>query len=207
MRRIGTLNGRAVVQGDPNIVKPNEILLQNKEGKISLSKRSEQGELSTITGGGDKEDEDTIIIKGGDYYWKIDDPGPYDDEKREKYQQLLALLLNTSCVFSLIYVISNYTGKLKYEKGIPAASIVLREFSNAITGDVSSYVSSGYGYIAYIRECSGVTYQGLKADSIVDILVKIGEVSNEQEAIEFLASIGLTKITKEQFEEVKQYAT
>lgn len=68
MRRIGMLNGRAVVQGDPNIVKPNEILLQNKEGKISLSKRSEQGELNTITGGGDKEDEDTVIIKGGDYY-------------------------------------------------------------------------------------------------------------------------------------------
>lgn len=57
MRRIGMLNGRAIVQGDSNIVKPNEILLQNKEGKISLSKRSEQGELNTITGGGgDKED-------------------------------------------------------------------------------------------------------------------------------------------------------
>ena len=37
MRRIGTLNGRAVVQGDPNIVKPNEILLQNKEEKDSFA--------------------------------------------------------------------------------------------------------------------------------------------------------------------------
>lgn len=40
MRRIGTLNGRAVVQGDPNIVKPNEILLQNKEEKTSLLKQA-----------------------------------------------------------------------------------------------------------------------------------------------------------------------
>lgn len=37
MRRIGTLNGRAIVQGDPNIVKPNEILLQNKEEKDSFA--------------------------------------------------------------------------------------------------------------------------------------------------------------------------
>lgn len=37
MKRIGTLNGRAVVQGDPNIVKPNEILLQNKEEKDSFA--------------------------------------------------------------------------------------------------------------------------------------------------------------------------
>ena len=199
MRRIGTLNGRAVVQGDPNIVKPNEILLQNKEGKISLSKRSEQGELSTITGGGgDKEDEDTIIIKGSDYYWKIDDPGP---QHAEKYQQLLQILSLTSCVFSLIYR-NDYIGELIYEKGIPAAIIVLREYTNTI----SSYVSSGYYYIAYIRECSGFSYQGLKADSLVDFLIKEGGTSNEQEAIEALALMGMTKVTKEEFEEIKQHA-
>lgn len=198
MRRIGTLNGRAVVQGDPNIVKPNEILLQNKEGKISLSKRSEQGELSTITGGGDKEDEDTIIIKGGDYYWKIDSPIGQDAEKYKKYQQLLSLLSDTGSVFSLIYE-QSYSGGLIYIKGIPATAIACSESTNPMP----SYV---YNYIAYIRECSGVTYLGLKADSLVDLYVKMGEVSNEQEAIEWFASMGLTKITKEEFEEVKQYS-
>lgn len=196
MRRIGMLNGRAVVQGDPNIVKPNQILLQNKEGKISLSKRSEQGELSTITGGGgDKEDEDTVIIKGGNYYWKIDSPVGQDANKYGKYQQLLFLLLNPYCIFSLKYV-NTSTGESLYEKGIPAINRVFTEFTNTMP----SYV---YNYIAYIRECSDFTYQGLKVDSLVDLCVKMEVASNEQEAIEFLASKGLTKVTKEEFEEFK----
>lgn len=105
MRRIGTLNGRAVVQGDPNIVKPNEILLQNKEGEISLSKRSEQGELSTITGGGVKEDEDTIIIKGSDYYWAIDSPKGQDAEKYKKISRTTQTLIRYGKrIFFDIYV-------------------------------------------------------------------------------------------------------
>lgn len=195
MRRIGMLNGRAVVQGDPNIVKPNEILLQNKEGKISLSKRSEQGELNTITGGGDKEDEDTVIIKGGDYYWKIDSPVGQDSEKYRKYQDLLFFLKGIGCVFSLKYV-NTSTGEVLYEKGIPAVNRVFTELANIMP----SYV---YNYIAYIRECSGVAYQDVKADSLVDLCVKMRVASNEQEAIEYLASLGLTKVTKEEFEEFK----
>ena len=195
MRRIGMLNGRAVVQGDPNIVKPNEILLQNKEGKISLSKRSEQGELNTITGGGDKEDEDTVIIKGGDYYWKIDSPVGQDSEKHKKYKNLIDILSMTNCVFSLKYV-NTSTSEVLYEKGISAAIIVFTEPTNTMP----SYV---YSYIAYIRERSNATYQGLKADSLVDLCVKMGAARNEQEAIEYLASQGLTKVTKEEFEEFK----
>lgn len=195
MKRIGMLNGRAVVQGDPNIVKPNEILLQNKEGKISLSKRSEQGELNTITGGGDKEDEDTVIIKGGDYYWKIDSPVGQDSEKYRKYKNLIDILSMTNCVFSLKYV-NTSTSEVLYGKGISAAIIVFTELTNTMP----SYV---YSYIAYIRERSNATYQGLKADSLVDLCVKMGTASNEQEAIEYLASQGLTKVTKEEFEEFK----
>lgn len=195
MRRIGMLNGRAVVQGDPNIVKSNEILLQNKEGKISLSKRSEQGELNTITGGGDKEDEDTVIIKGGDYYWKIDSPVGQDSEKHRKYKNLIAMLSMANCVFSLKYV-NTSTSEVLYEKGISAAIIVFTEFNTTMP----SYV---YSYIAYIRECSGFTYQGRKFDSLVDLCVKTGTARNEQEAIEYLASQGLTKVTKEEFEEFK----
>lgn len=195
MRRIGMLNGRAVVQGDPNIVKPNEILLQNKEGKISLSKRSEQGELSTITGGGDKEDEDTVIIKGGDYYWKIDSPVGQDSEKYIKYKNLISTLSMANCIFSLKYV-NTSTSEVLYEKGISAAIIVFTESANTMP----SYV---YSYIAYIRERSNATYQGQKFDSLVDLCVKTGASSNEQEAIKYLASQGLTKVTKEEFEEFK----
>ena len=196
MRRIGMLNGRVVVQGDPNIVKPNEILLQNKEGKISLSKRSEQGELNTITGGGgDKEDEDTVIIKGGDYYWKIDSPVGQDSEKYRKYTNLISILSMANCVFSLKYV-NTSTSEVLYEKGITAAIIVFTESATTMP----SYV---YRYIAYIRERSNATYQGQKFDSLVDLCVKTGASSNEQEAIKYLASLGLTKVTKEEFEEFK----
>lgn len=92
--------------------------------------------------------------------------------------------------------VNTSTGESLYEKGIPATNRIFAEHINVMP----NYV---YNYIAYIRECSGLTYQGLKADSLVDFYVKMGAVSNEQEAIEFLASQGLTKVTKEEFEEFK----
>lgn len=105
------------------------------------------------------------------------------------------MLSMVNCVFSLKYV-STSTSEVLYEKGISAAIIVSTEATNTMP----SYV---YSYIAYIRERSNATYQGLKFDSLVDLYVKAGTVSNEQEAIEYLASKGLTKVTKEEFEEFK----
>lgn len=52
MKRIGTLNGKAVVTGDSNKVTKNQILLKESNGNISLSERNDKGELETITGGG-----------------------------------------------------------------------------------------------------------------------------------------------------------
>lgn len=101
----------------------------------------------------------------------------------------------TNCVFSLKYV-NTSTSEVLYEKGISAAIIVYTEPTNTMP----SYV---YSYIAYIRERSNATYQGLKADSLVDLCVKTGSASNEQDAIEYFASLGMTKVTKEEFEEFK----
>lgn len=101
-------------------------------------------------------------------------------------------------VFSLIYT-SSYSNETIYRKGIFAASTVCMESSSPMP----SYV---YNYIACIRECSGVTVEGQKADSLVDAAIKMGAASNEQEAIEYFASMGLTKVTKEEFEEFKQQA-
>lgn len=111
---------------------------------------------------------------------------------------MLKLLSESGSVFSLIYVFS-YSSGIIYRKGISAAATVASESTNPMP----SYV---YNYITYIRECSGISYQGVKADSLVDLYVKLGEASNEQEVIEVLASMGLTKVTKEEFEEYKQHA-
>ena len=100
-----------------------------------------------------------------------------------------------NCVFSLKYA-NTSTNEILYEKGISAAITVFTESTNTMP----SYVCS---YIAYIRERSNVTYQGQKFDSLVDLLVKSGASSNEQEAIKYLALLGLTKVTKEEFEEFK----
>lgn len=198
MRRIGILNGKIIVQGDPNIVKPNEILLQKQEENIQLLERNSKGQLNTITGGDNKGDEDTIIIKGNDYYWKIDSPIGQDAEKYKKYQDLLNFLKQLNCVFSLIYTMS-YANQLYYTKGLYTISLVIEESTKAMP----SYV---YNYIACIRECADITYGGIKANSIIDLLIKVGEVSSEQAAIEFLASRGLTKVTKEEFEEARKLA-
>lgn len=52
MRRIGTLNGKIVVQGDENLLKKNTILYKENNGKIELSERGDSGKIDNITQGG-----------------------------------------------------------------------------------------------------------------------------------------------------------
>lgn len=67
MKRIGTLNGKAVVTGDSNAVTKNQILYnKEKNGSISLSERDNSGGLKPITGGGGlNEDSDYFIYIDG----------------------------------------------------------------------------------------------------------------------------------------------
>ncbi len=51
MRRVGKLYGKTIVEGDPNIVKDNEIHLKDAGDIITLSKRNSEGDLTPITGG------------------------------------------------------------------------------------------------------------------------------------------------------------
>lgn len=71
MKRIGTLNGKAVVIGDSNSVTKNQILYnKEKNGSISLSERDNSGGLKPITGGGGG---DSSLSKGkkilSEYYY------------------------------------------------------------------------------------------------------------------------------------------
>lgn len=49
MKRIGTLNGKPVVQGDENLLKKNTILYKENNGKIELSEREDSGKIDNIT--------------------------------------------------------------------------------------------------------------------------------------------------------------
>lgn len=49
MKRIGTLNGKPIVQGDENLLKKNTILYKEKNGKIELSEREDSGKIDNIT--------------------------------------------------------------------------------------------------------------------------------------------------------------
>ena len=54
MKRIGKLNGKTVVQGDPNLVKQNEILYKQEPEGIILQERKKNN-LENITAGGDSD--------------------------------------------------------------------------------------------------------------------------------------------------------
>ena len=49
MKRIGTLNGKPVVQCDENLLKKSTILYKENNGKIELSEREDSGKIDNIT--------------------------------------------------------------------------------------------------------------------------------------------------------------
>ncbi len=51
MKRIGTLNGKPIVQGNENEIKKNTILYKENNGKIELSERGDSGKIDNITQG------------------------------------------------------------------------------------------------------------------------------------------------------------
>ena len=49
MKRIGTINGKSIVQCDENLLKKNTILYKENNGKIELSERGDSGKIDNIT--------------------------------------------------------------------------------------------------------------------------------------------------------------
>ena len=49
MKRIGTLNGKPIVQGDENLLKKNTVLYKENNGKIELLEREDSGKIDNIT--------------------------------------------------------------------------------------------------------------------------------------------------------------
>ena len=57
MKRIGTLNGKPVVQCDENLLKKNTILYKENNGKIELSEREDSGKIDNITQGNNSDND------------------------------------------------------------------------------------------------------------------------------------------------------
>lgn len=73
MKRIGTLKGIPIVEGNSNELKKNNILCNKKDGNIELSKR-ENGQVSNISGGSSNINTNVIYIKTSN---SIDNLGHY----------------------------------------------------------------------------------------------------------------------------------
>ena len=58
MKRIGTLNGKPIVQGNENEIKKNTILYKENNGKIELSERGNSGKIDNITQGSSNSSKD-----------------------------------------------------------------------------------------------------------------------------------------------------
>ena len=58
MRRIGTLNGKPIVQGNENEIKKNTILYKENNGKIELSERGDNSKIDNITQGSSNSSKD-----------------------------------------------------------------------------------------------------------------------------------------------------
>lgn len=51
-KRVGTLYNKPVVEGDPNLITRNEILVKKSKDTILMQERGDSGDLSPITAGG-----------------------------------------------------------------------------------------------------------------------------------------------------------
>lgn len=67
MKRIGSIKGVPVVEGNPNEITKNQILYKESNKEVQLSKRDSKGQLNTITGS-NSDDGDAFV------YYKINNP-------------------------------------------------------------------------------------------------------------------------------------
>ena len=67
MKRIGSIKGVPIVEGNPNEITKNQILYKESNKEVQLSKRDSKGQLNTITGS-NSDDGDALV------YYKINNP-------------------------------------------------------------------------------------------------------------------------------------
>lgn len=113
MKRIGSIRGVPVVEGNPNEITKNQILYKESNKEVQLSKRDSKGQLNTITGS-NSDNGDGLV------YYKINNP------------LALELLVNLPIVSAIITQDSQ-------DKGVLVESIFLND-SGYEPHTVNSYI-------------------------------------------------------------------
>lgn len=110
MKRIGKLNNKIVVQGDPNLVKSNQILYKEDSSGIVLQERKNNN-LENITAGGGSNSDGAFTYKSRKVVWKI-----IDNEKANSILRIaLELLPFYSCIKAYYDAGTNYIKYYGYE--------------------------------------------------------------------------------------------
>lgn len=188
MRKIGTLKGIPVVEGNVNEVTKNQIHYKEEEGGIQLSKRSNDNKLNSITsgsseGGGAKE-----------YYYKWKDGA-------DKFSESLELIGQIGRVKNIINVGRLTYNLVGYYDGIDLNNKDLMRNSDAfcIFGEETPLVAPGNKYLIVPKgnlidkiNVLNVIYPSEDASQIIPLVIDY--INNN-----------LTEITKEEYESMITY--
>lgn len=223
MKRIGKLNGKTVVQGDPNLVKQNEILYKQEPEGIILQERKKNN-LENITAGGGGSSDSEIL-----YYKFVDNNNTIEEGNPFTYGTLAC-----SFVSNLIYYLNIISFKSNKEKfsGLTICKLLSVTGSQDVTkGDTynelqicireknilgfsflkSKTTNFNYKYIGEGEDVIVATYESPEGNLWVKFLAEFGfeeeqvpELSEEQQMYFKLLKDSINgcfiQITKEEYE-------
>lgn len=168
MKRIGKLNNKIVVQGDPNLVKSNQILYKEDSNGIVLQERKNNNLENITAGGGGSE------IKH--HYYKFTTPVT-ESLLGDGFQYLLPAIGTLKLSLRDSYIFKTYVGLGQGgDIGVTPADMVAFEFIP---------VTEGYIYLEFRLAKDLKDYQYLyslhdsdtapKMDAIIDNVIEITE--------------------------------
>lgn len=184
-KKVGTLYGKPIVEGDKNLVTKNEQHI------------SELGSSTSKPSSSASDDYIVRVYEGNEYVWAPYSPkGEYDEDKVKKYKDCLKIFLQFNNVFEYIYHMS-----------YAAQAVLYRASTYGIHSEVNN-TSTSYVYnsIIAIRE-STVTFEGKEFKSLAEAMVASGQITTEAEIDTLMEGAGFTRIPYADFVEMKKQVT
>lgn len=179
MKKIGTLKGIPVVEGNENKVTKNQIHYKENGGGIQLSKRDNDNKLNSITSGSSSGDGGGVK----EYYYKVINEQAYDAIKALP-----------------VVLISGIIADMGYEY-IYAPHLSDAEFLAFKIVDVEM---TYWGYIEYNEVDRGVILKGDLYERVVLCLNASGKTVSIDDVKNQFGTI-LQEITKEEYESMITY--
>lgn len=203
MKRIGKLNNKIVVQGDPNLVKSNQILYKEGSNGIVLQERK-QNNLENITAGGGSTSDGAFTYKSRKVVWEV-------DTNNEGLGGLFSMIMYLP--FYCICIPNEY--KIDKYYGLSTST-----YLGLMTGKLQEGANNAV--ITYIEECEcnvtiNTQFGNINCNgSLLDFLKEMNKIANpdsnisDEEIINLLSSMGLTQTSYEDYiiqDVVKEYGS